>query len=498
MRVTPAWGEIPPDSSQRLNIRLNGSYFINGLREALLNIYDLMRGEVIYVPVSLVVSSGPAELSGRVTTDRQADVSRTRISLGRRVTNPDSTGLFLFSNLFPGRYTLRAELSGFQPYVNENILLGADEVREVEIRLEHLPYGLIYGRTLSVYDSTSMSGVEVVAQNLNEELWVADTSDEEGQFQLYVPAGTYRVRAHKTGWRAPVVREVDVNDDEEREINFIMDDRLRVRSVRTEGNFDDRVLLSWLPPGQVGVERVLNYDSEVLSNGVYPRNGDDILAVKFQPPGMCDIVAVDIYIVDPRDFNNARWPDNFYDPFYLAIFLEDPENGLPSEMVWQRAVDIHIARRQARWISVPVTGVRFIQEPFFIGFFRGEQNPDALEALGVDESMDYPQTVFARLDRIWQNLPGLPGDPHIRAQIIAYTEEEQEGERAGQRRSLREVSFQIENTLPNSLIFLFPEGGNRYSQFIGGGLVSEINLLRFPRRDPPLSYSIVVNGELMA
>lgn len=496
VRITPILGQLPPDSTQRLNVHFNGSFFLEGWREAVAGIYDLDRLEVRYLPLSLTVNGGPAEVRGVIRPDRPTNLRDAVVTLNRFTQRPDTNGFFRFSGLFPGHYLLQVSLAGFRLFRTEFDLM-ADELREVEINLEHLPYGEIRGRTTSIYDGSPMGGVEVVARG-EDGLWRSDTTDGDGQYSLSLPAGVYEVRARITGWRAAPVRDVEVEDGDEVEVNFEMDDRLAVRSVFTRGDYDDRIIVEWLPPGQVRREIVLNYDSDVLANGLYLRNRDDIVAVKFQPPGICDVTEINIYIVDPRDFNNARWPDNFYSPFYLGIFLIDPETGLPGELVWQQVVDLHIVRRLSRWISIPVSGVRFLNQPFFVGFYGREQNPDDVEAIGLDEQFNQQGSVYLRLDRRWVRFDGLPGDPHIRVRIALLQEDEGDQDERMIGRAFREVSPPVGNTLPDRIVL----GGDLLQHWEPQDITlndqSAHHWREVPRRDPPISYRVLVNGEVAA
>jgi len=55
---------------------------------------------------------------------------------GNQSTVSDERGVYQFTRFVPGRYTVRGELQGFRPAVQEGIVVNADVTVRVDLRLE--------------------------------------------------------------------------------------------------------------------------------------------------------------------------------------------------------------------------------------------------------------------------------------------------------------------------------------------------------------------------
>ncbi|MBM3327935.1 MAG: hypothetical protein FJY67_00490 [Calditrichaeota bacterium] len=494
--VSPGAGAVAAQGSTELTVGFDGSYYLEGLREARMEVHDLRRGEIIAAPITLTVHGGPGRLFGQVTFDREAMPFLARVSLNNRTVQPDFVGRFVFTNIFPGRYRLTATMPGFAAYASDSFAVAADAEIERNFQMQHLPFGRVVGRAVSVYDNQAgLAGVEVSAVTENGRARGIDTTDNAGAYDLLVPPGRYRIVARMRGWQADREVEVEVQDDSESEANFILDDRMAVRGIVANGYSDSQIRLSWLPPGIDGDTTVLRYDTGVLANGFYLRGRDDITAVKYRVEGEYDIAALTLYQIRNADFNGAFWPDGQYQQIFFYVFAEDPNTGLPGELLWSQQILNNSVNGTTTLL--PRT-LRFLSGNFFFGWSQHPDNnpdnvPPRVEAVGLDPAFDTPGSVYLRLDGVWRLYNGLPGDPIMRATVYRYQDGE-ERDIAPERR-LRAADEVFAKASPE--VVLCPVPG---VPVIVPGLPEVVRMPdrnRLPRRDPPEFYSVFVDDELV-
>ena len=77
-----------------------------------------------------------ADASGAVLPGVTVSLSNPGTIGGNQQTVTDERGAFLFTRLVPGRYSVRAELSGFRPVVQENLVVNADATARADLKLE--------------------------------------------------------------------------------------------------------------------------------------------------------------------------------------------------------------------------------------------------------------------------------------------------------------------------------------------------------------------------
>ncbi len=502
LSVSPRSGQLAPGANTVLTLQFNASYFLQGIRQAEIEIYDMMRGEAIIVTTVLETRGGPAVIQGLVRGDREADWSGTILTLNNQAlyNRVNVEGSFRVENIFPGRYRLRADLAGFSPFISDSFNLAADQVREFDIQLRHLPYGYIEGTVRSVYD-TVLAGVEVSAIGADGRTVGIDTTDANGFYSILLPQGVYRVVTRLTGWSANPIQNVQVRDNERTRVNIVMDDRLAVRSLRTDGQFDDRILLTWLPAGTDGDNVILRHDDGPAANAIYMPNRWDIVATRFVPPNECDILGFTVRI-------DREWPDRWADAIYLDVFAEDPNTGLPGDSLTSILVNQHLGNN-LEWVNVPARNLRFISRPFFVGF---RQIPDPrwledYEAVCLDGRLDYPNEHFLRLSGNWIRFNNLPGDLMIQANIWSYSDQNER--QLAPERTLRQVhnnnyDENHQNITANSLVLKnvnpinngYLINSNNYNDLIDTHPLVFTDELP-PRRDPPTMYRISINGEIV-
>lgn len=93
--------------------------------------------------VSLASAQGVGAIGGTTADASGAVLPGVTVSLlnpgligGTQTTVTDERGGYLFTRLVPGRYNVRAELSGFRPTVQENVIVNADATARADLKLE--------------------------------------------------------------------------------------------------------------------------------------------------------------------------------------------------------------------------------------------------------------------------------------------------------------------------------------------------------------------------
>jgi hypothetical protein len=77
-----------------------------------------------------------ADASGAVLPGVTVSLLNPGLIGGTQTTVTDERGAYLFTRLVPGRYNVKAELSGFRPVVQENIVVNADATARADLKLE--------------------------------------------------------------------------------------------------------------------------------------------------------------------------------------------------------------------------------------------------------------------------------------------------------------------------------------------------------------------------
>jgi len=92
---------------------------------------------------SLASAQGVGAIGGSVADTSGAVLPGVTVSLlnpgligGTQTTVTDERGAYLFTRLVPGRYNVRAELSGFRTTIQENVIVDADATARADLKLE--------------------------------------------------------------------------------------------------------------------------------------------------------------------------------------------------------------------------------------------------------------------------------------------------------------------------------------------------------------------------
>src|SRR6476620_7895661 len=91
---------------------------------------------------------------------------------GNQNTVTDERGAFQFLRLVPGTYTVRAELTGFRPALQENVTVVADQTARVDLKLEvgALAEEITVSGASPLLDTTSATRQTVLSRELLDSL----------------------------------------------------------------------------------------------------------------------------------------------------------------------------------------------------------------------------------------------------------------------------------------------------------------------------------------
>ena len=427
LTVEPVWGELAGNNGQQeLTVTFDASTAYDTVMTAIIEVIDEVTSESIQILCEVVVEGGAASISGVVTLEGgEGDVSDVEITINHEsLVRPDDDGIFAYPRLAPGVYTVRAELFGYEPYEGDPLELAADAREDIEITLQAIQVGSIAAMVTSVYED-ALANVEIIAISVDEERSLTSAfTNPAGQCTLAVPVGIYEVSAYLQGWGRASVEDVEVVENEITEVNFVLNDQDRVRSIRTDGYRDDSIDLVWLPPGTGGEDVRMRFHDGVLANGMYLINPEDIIATRFEPEGTFDVVELAIYTLrrnGPLGGANG-WPDFGMDNIYLKIFSENPETGMPDEMLFERLMTSRLRNRIIGWDTTTVRDLRFLEGPFYFGW-QQDQADAGYDAVGLDDEYDNEGTSFIRFDDEWRRYDQMAGDQMVEAVIWSHFEE---------------------------------------------------------------------------
>jgi parallel beta-helix repeat protein len=165
-------------------------------------------------------------------------------------------------------------------------------------------------------------------------------------------------------------------------------------------------------------------DDGVLSNAIYLLGFDNVIATKFTPtdfPAQINWIAV--RLLGPSD-HGWPWPDATVDQYRLTIWLENAFNpGYPIDPPLWTEVNMYSSYEAAGWAFVsPNTPIVILEGSFWVGF-QNLANCASLgkEGLGLDETTDFPDQKWIRLNRVWQQYDPytVPGDYMIRSNVTS-------------------------------------------------------------------------------
>ncbi|MCF7811152.1 carboxypeptidase regulatory-like domain-containing protein, partial [bacterium] len=485
---------IGGNENRELHINFNADGII-GERQAEIEIHDLMTADIVRLFCHIEVTSGPGSIGGVIGLDGDGEIEEVEIYLNNLETNPDVDGSFVFENLLPEvPYVLSAELEGFVTYISDEIVLEPDEDFrfDEEIILHPPAFGTIEGHITSVYESV-LEGVELSAvSEAGDRVSDVDTTDAEGAYTLRVPPGNYTVRARLTGWWADPDENVEVVEDQSIDVSFEMDDKVGVQRIRADGYHDELIDLAWLPAGANGIDSVLHYDDGTLAGGIYMQNRLDVFAARFEPEGLYDILSISIYILTSGDVTNLGLPSGWNDRTSFKVFNEDPETGLPGELIIEEEI-----RDDDGWMTVNIDYARFLEGPLYFGSNRNTGGDfDEWEYMGLDSSVDNDGAYFVRIDNEWSEYNNLSGDLMARMVIFKYFEDSGEEQVLAPRRSLR-TSDGRSADFNNRIVMIDPAfkfNKPTGDPFDWSNIYSHIDI---PGRDEFTKYNIYVDDELL-
>lgn len=220
----------------RVRTAMDGSFLISGIIPSsgtfsvqarhpdFLTVFDLQTGRnfqfvnirdgdetVNSVTLELYPLGTPSLISGQVINAETLEpIGGAKVTLGGKQTVSDAEGKFNIPDAPTGQQTLKAEHPAFLTF-SETLLINGDPLTIFLFppgSLPSLPF-TISGK-VTLQGETNHSGVRIeVRQKVSGAIVDVTTTDTEGKYALWIPPGTYLVRASKDGF-AEVEREVTV------------------------------------------------------------------------------------------------------------------------------------------------------------------------------------------------------------------------------------------------------------------------------------------------
>jgi len=239
-----------------------------------------------------------ASVSGHVTLDGGAgtmtSVQVRANGIGSPVTNPAANGNYTLPQVLVGNRVITGSLVGYHDGV-ANINLASGGATNVNVTLVRLDPPVPTGLTGSVNNATGVVTLDwdnstdalvdvypVYRRLSTEENWtLAGTPSASNFTETLTVDGIYlyAVAARDNGVSTPV--ESDMSPT----ITLLYGE-LPVTSIGTNGNFDDRIQLSWLEPGITEGE-LISYDdgtSEIWYRVGTPNGPNDYFCQRMSPP----------------------------------------------------------------------------------------------------------------------------------------------------------------------------------------------------------------------
>jgi hypothetical protein len=157
---------------------------------------------VNFVTLELYPLGTPALIAGQVVNAETLEpIAGATVTLGGKQATTDAEGKFSIQNAPTGQQTLRVEHPSFLTF-NENLLVNGDLLTVFLFppgSLPSLPF-TISGK-VTLQGETNHSGVRVEARRkLDGTVIDVAITDIEGDYALWVPPGTYLVRASREGF----------------------------------------------------------------------------------------------------------------------------------------------------------------------------------------------------------------------------------------------------------------------------------------------------------
>ncbi len=126
----------------------------------------------------------------------------------------DASGVYTLT-VTAGTYTVRASKSGLPGPPGQTVTVPPDQVVDFTF-----PQRLTISGTVRDYDGTPIDGVWVSTDPFDDPVYVSDYTDASGVYTLTVSAGTYTVRASKSGLPSPPGQTVTVPPDQVVDFTF--------------------------------------------------------------------------------------------------------------------------------------------------------------------------------------------------------------------------------------------------------------------------------------
>jgi len=257
------------------------------------------------------------------------------------------------------------------PYTQE-LILESNDLEHPEVVVDNAMYvyspGIFAGIVYDNDNDMPLNGVLITAGPFQT------SSDENGEYVLYVDEGNYDVSFEKLGYNSVTIRDTLAVKEEITPIDIGMWDKNYPPSYVAAEMLDDNhtCLITWgLPQGPY---EIIMDDGEADDFFVYAHAGS-WNAVKFTPSGYpATVIGGSFYVGD------GSFPGPFLGTvFGVAVFDDDGLNGLPETLIDSGSVTVN----NSGWVDLDWLEAIIEEGSFYLAMYQAGNVPHAAP-IGID------------------------------------------------------------------------------------------------------------------
>jgi type IX secretion system substrate protein/carboxypeptidase family protein len=248
---------------------------------------------------------------------------------------------------------------------------------------------MIAGNVTDANTGGPLGGVIVTADMFNT------STDDNGDYMIYVDPGLYDVHFDKIGYTSVVVYDTAAIAGVVTTVDAMMYEALYMPGwvLATVNDDDTECLVEWTVPW--GPYEVVYEDGSVDDYLVYTVGGN-AHAVKFTPAGYpADILGGSVFVGDGSFPIGA---DFMGSTFGLAIMDDDGTDGMPGTVL----DTVEVTVNNYGWITISGLSAVITEGDFYITMFQGSMPPGAAP-IGIDQSMPtvYRSYTYIKTADLW-------------------------------------------------------------------------------------------------